>query len=386
MALTAYLDAFSGISGDMLVGAFADAGADQQTIVQSLASLNTGASFEFEKVKRAGIAATKFHVRVEPQHKHRHLSHIVKMIESAELSERVKHDAKAVFQKLAEAEAECHQTPLEKVHFHEVGAADSIADIVGACIALDQLGVTQLVCSAINVGSGTVETEHGTLPVPAPATARLLTNAPVYSHGPTMELATPTGAAVVAALAEGFGIMPPMKIARTGYGAGSRDFPKQPNVLRVILGEPVAASEALTVSVIEANIDDINPQVLAYATERLLDAGALDVTLSPLVMKKGRPGNLLRVIATPETRESLARIIFAETTTLGIRLYNAERRVQSRTWVEVETRYGKVRVKVSGDGGCAPEYEDCRKLAAESGAALKDILAEANYAYLKLSR
>ncbi|HUI56206.1 MAG TPA: nickel pincer cofactor biosynthesis protein LarC [Bryobacteraceae bacterium] len=386
MSRICYLDAFSGISGDMLVGALADAGADQDAIVGAVGSLETGASVSFEKVQRCGIAATKYQVQIPEEHKHRHLSHIVKMIEKGELTPRARDNAIAVFRRLGEAEAEVHRIPVEKVHFHEVGAADSIADIVGACVGFDLLGIDAIVCSPVNVGRGTVKTEHGVLPVPAPATARLLENAPVYSRGPDVELTTPTGAAVAVTLAQSFGVLPPMKVARTGYGAGWHDFPEHPNVLRVILGEPSGADEALAVSVIEANIDDLNPQVLAYAMDRLLEAGALDVTLQPVVMKKGRPGNLLRVVARPEDREALAQLIFAETTTLGLRVYPAERRVQARTFVEVETRYGKVRMKVSAEGSYAPEYEDCRRLAVESGAALKQVIAEANYAYLKQSK
>jgi pyridinium-3,5-bisthiocarboxylic acid mononucleotide nickel chelatase len=370
----------------MIVGALADAGADPDAITRAIDSLETGATVSFEKVKRGGIGATKFHVNVPHTHAHRHLPHIVKMIGAAALSERARRNAIAVFEKLGEAEAEVHRVPIEKVHFHEVGAADSIADIVGAAVALDLLGVDAVACSAINVGSGTVETEHGLLPVPAPATARLLKDAPVFARGPAVELATPTGAAVVATLAAWFGPLPAMKIARTGYGAGTREFEGQPNVLRVILGEPSGATEAVTVSVIEANIDDLSPQVLAYAAERLLAAGALDVTLQPLFMKKGRPGTLLSVVAAPERREELAQLVFAETSTLGVRIISAERRVQAREWTEVETPHGAVRIKVAGDGCYAPEYEDCRKLALASGVPLKDIIAEANRAYLNRSR
>jgi uncharacterized protein (TIGR00299 family) protein len=383
---TCYLDAFSGIAGDMLVGALADAGADQTAISNAIASLEVSASVSFEKVKRAGISATKYHVHSEEQKAHRHLSGIVKIIDRGQLSERAKRNAHAIFRRLGEAEAETHQVPIEKVHFHEVGAVDSIADIVGACVALDQLDVTDVFCSPVNVGSGTVHTEHGLLPVPAPATARLLTGAPVYSQGPAMELTTPTGAAVAVTLATRFGPLPPMRIARTGHGAGTRDFAEQPNVLRVILGETTKADEALHVTVIEANIDDLNPQVLAWSAERLLASGALDVTIEPIIMKKGRPGNLLRVVAKPEDREMLAQQVFAETSTLGVRIYSAERRVRARTFTEVDTPFGKVRVKVSSEGDFAPEYEDCRKLAMESGAPLKQILAEASYAYLNRSR
>jgi len=370
----------------MLVGALADAGADQKAIIDSIASLEAGAVVSFEKVKRCGIGATKYHVEVEEHHPHRHLSHIVRMIEGAAIPQRAREHAIAVFRRLGEAEAEVHQVPIEKVHFHEVGAADSISDIVGASVAFESLGVENIVCSPVNVGSGTVKTEHGMLPVPAPATARLLTGAPVYSRGPAVELTTPTGAAVAVTLAKSFGVLPALGIARIGYGAGGHDFTEQANVLRVILGEPSGAAEALTVSVIEANLDDLSPEVLAYASERLLAAGALDVTLSPLLMKKGRPGNLLSVIARPEDREALAQIVFAETSTLGLRVHAAERRVQSRSFTEVETRYGTVRMKVAGDGSWAPEYDDCRKLALASGVALKTVLAEANTAYWNRSK
>jgi len=370
----------------MLVGALADAGADQKAIIAAIASLETGATVSFEKVKRRGIAATKFHVDAGAQHAHRHLSHIVKMIEHGDLTDRARRDAIAVFERLGEAEAEVHQVPVERVHFHEVGAADSIADIVGACVAFDQLQAAAIVCSPINVGSGTVNTEHGVLPVPAPATARLLVNAPVYARGPALELTTPTGAAVATTLARSFGVLPPMKIASTGYGAGGHDFAEHANVLRVILGQATGAAEAVTVSVIEANLDDLNPQVLAYAAERLLESGALDVTLEPLLMKKGRSGHLLRAIARPEDQERIAQEVFAETSALGMRIYQAERRVQARTWTEVETPYGKVRMKVSGEGSYAPEYEDCRQLAIQAGVALKHIIAEANFAYLNRSR
>jgi hypothetical protein len=385
VTVTCYLDAFSGIAGDMLVGALADAGADPSAISAAIASLEVGASVSFEKVKRAGIAATKYHVHSGEQKAHRHLSGIVKIIERGALSERAKANALAVFRRLGEAEAETHQVPIEKVHFHEVGAVDSIADIVGACVAFDQLGVEEVHCSPVNVGSGTVRTEHGILPVPAPATARLLAGAPVYAQGPAMELTTPTGAAVAVTLARSFGPLPPMQIARTGHGAGTRDFPDQPNVLRVILGEAQPVAEAVEVTVIEANIDDLNPQILAYAAERLLGAGALDVSLEPIIMKKGRPGSLLRIIARPADRDRLAEIVFAETSTLGLRMHRAERRVRERSITNVETRFGRVRVKVSGQT-CAPEYEDCRRLAHAAGVPLKDVIAEADQEYRKLQR
>ncbi len=378
-----YLDAFSGISGDMTVGALIDAGADREALVSALDSLATGAKFEVEKTKRRGIAASKFHVRAGETKNHRHLHHILDMIAKSAIAERAKQNASAVFQRLGEAEAKVHDIPLEKVHFHEVGAVDSICDIVGACVGFDLLNVGAIYCSPLNVGSGTVKTEHGVLPVPAPATAELLAGRPVYARGPAVELTTPTGAAIVTTLAVEFGAMPPLCIASTGYGAGDKDFPEHANVLRVIVGETSGAEESTTVSVLEANIDDSSPQVLGYAMERLLETGALDVTLESVLMKKNRPGTLVRVIARPEDREALAQILFAETTTLGLRTYSAERRVKARHIVEVETPHGKVRMKIADGGSFAPEYEDCRKLALASGVPLKQILAEANFAYLK---
>lgn len=379
-----YLDAFSGISGDMTVGALLDAGAPEEPLLEALRSLETGATYEVEKTTRRGISASKFRVHLDgtPQ-KHRHLSHILKMIEAAPVAPRAKANASAIFERLGAAEAAVHGVPIEKVHFHEVGAADSIADIVGACVALDLLGIEQLHISPINVGSGTVATEHGVLPVPAPATAALLAGMPVYSRGPAMELTTPTGAAIAATLAASSGPLPPMRIRSIGHGAGDRDFREHANVLRVLVGERSSAPESTVVSVIEANIDDSSPQVLGYALERLMEAGALDASLSPLQMKKNRPGSLLRVIARPEDQERLAQIVFAETSTLGLRIFAAERRVEERRVVEVETPWGKVRGKVSGQGSFAPEYDDCRALAERTGTPLKQVLAAAQEAYSK---
>jgi uncharacterized protein (TIGR00299 family) protein len=381
-----YLDAFSGISGDMTVGALVDAGADGSVLAEALHSLGTGAAFRFEKTTRRGIAATKFHVDAAEGKRHRHLHDILDLIAKSALSSRAKKNAAAVFQRLGEAEAKVHGIALQKVHFHEVGAVDSICDIAGACAAFDLLGVEQIQSSPVNVGSGTVNTEHGVLPVPAPATAELLVNKPIYARGPSMELTTPTGAAIASTLATAFGALPPMLISSTGYGAGSKDFPEHANVLRVLIGKSSGASEATTIAVLEANIDDSTPQVLGYAMERLLEAGALDVTLESVLMKKSRPGSLLRVIAKPEDRDALADVIFSETTTLGLRVYAAERRVKARHIVEVTTPHGKVRMKISEDGSFAPEYDDCRQIACESGIALKQILAEANLTYLKNTR
>ena len=378
-----YLDAFSGISGDMTVGALIDAGADNGALVNILESLGTEAKFQVEKVSRRGVAASKFHVIAGVAKGHRHLKDILELIDKSTAPDGVKQNAAAVFQRLGEAEAKVHGIPLAKVHFHEVGAVDSICDIVGACAGFHLLGVDAIYSSPLNVGSGTVNTEHGVLPVPAPATAELLTGKPIYARGPALELTTPTGAAIAATLAKDFGPLPPLRISSTGYGAGDKDFPDHANVLRVLIGESTDARESTSVAVLEANIDDSSPQVLGYAMERLLEAGALDVTLEYVLMKKNRPGTLVRVIAKPEDRETLAQLMFAETSTLGLRIYFAERRVQARRILEVETPHGQVRIKISTDGSFTPEYDDCRKLAIASGIPLKQILAEANLAYLK---
>jgi uncharacterized protein (TIGR00299 family) protein len=379
-----YLDAFSGISGDMTVGALIDAGASSSAVIDALETLSTGAKFAVEKTTRSGIAASKFKVNLSPEpQKHRHLHHILSMIDRSAIPARAKQNAASVFQRLAEAESSVHGVSIEKVHFHEVGAADSIADIVGACVALDLLNIDEVCSSAINVGSGTVMTEHGVLPIPAPATANLLAGKPIYARGPAIELTTPTGAAIAATLSSGFGVMPAMKISSIGHGAGDRDFKDSPNVLRVLIGERTGAPESTVVSVIEANIDDSSPQVLGYALERLMEAGALDASLSPLQMKKNRPGSLLRVIARPQDQEMMARLVFAETSTLGLRIYPAERRIETRRIVEVETQYGKIRIKVSGHGSFAPEYEDCRAIAAATGTPLPEVLSAAQSAYLR---
>ncbi len=370
----------------MLVGCLADAGASAEAITAALNSLEVGAQFTFDRVKRRDVGAMKFRVAVTDTATHRYLPGIVKMIDHAEMPERAKRNAVAVFERLAEAESGVHQTPIDKVHFHEVGAADSIADIVGACLGLELLGVEKIYCSPVNVGSGTVKTEHGVLPVPAPATAALLRNVPIYSRGPAVELTTPTGAALLTTLAESFGPVPAMRVSSIGYGAGDKDFREHANVLRVMVGETSQATESTTVSVIEANLDDSSPQVVGYALERLLEAGALDATVTSIQMKKGRPGVLLRVIAAPGQQEELAAIIFAETSTLGLRIHTAERRVQERDWVSVDTEHGKIRVKVSGDGSYAPEYEDCRTIARAGRVPLRHVIAAANHAYLTLTK
>ena len=357
------------------MGALVDAGADRDIITAKLNSLALGAEIRWERVMRRGIAAMKFRVTVTEPQKHRHLSQILRIVDGIPKAERI-------FRALGEAEAAVHGVDIEKVHFHEVGAVDSICDIAGIALALDLLGVDRLCASAINVGSGTVKTEHGVLPVPAPATALLLKDKPIYARGPAVELTTPTGAAVLAALADTFGPMPALRVQAIGYGAGDRDYTEHANVVRVMIGEGSGATESTTVAVMEANIDDASPQVIAYAAERLLAAGALDALVIPAQMKKGRPGVVLQVMAAPEKREEMIGILFRETTTLGVRFHEAERRVQPREWDAVETSHGPVRIKLSPTG-FAPEYEDARRIASEAGVPLKEVLAEATSKYLK---
>ncbi|MBV8550641.1 MAG: nickel pincer cofactor biosynthesis protein LarC [Acidobacteriaceae bacterium] len=376
-----YFDSFSGISGDMTVGALIDAGADWNALESALQSLNLEAKFRIEKTKRKGIAASKFSVEFGEQKKHRHLPHIEKIILGGDLSEHARQNALAVFRRLGEAEAKSHNVPIEKVHFHEVGAVDSICDIVGACVALDLLGIEEVRSSRINVGSGTVNTEHGVLPVPTPATAELLKDRPVYASGPETELTTPTGAALMAALASGFGSLPPVRILAQGFGAGDKDFPMQANVLRVLIGERTNATESTAVSMVEANIDDSTPQVLGYAMERLFEAGALDVTLTPIFMKKNRPATLISVMTRPDLVDELAAILFAETSTLGVRVLQAERRVLAREIAQVETPYGKIRVKYTDNNSFAPEYDDCLQAAKAHKVALRTVMAEAGEAF-----
>jgi hypothetical protein len=385
-----YLECFSGISGDMLLGALVDAGADAEQLRDSIAALGLdGVELVFEKCSRAGIAGTNLTVHVAKDHSHRSLSKIERIIGSSSLSEQVRERSIRIFRRLGEVEAAIHQIPIEKVHFHEVGALDSIADIVGACVAFELLEIEQIYCSALNLGSGTVTAAHGVMPVPAPATAALVTGVPVYSDGPAVELTTPTGAAIVTTLAAGFGPMPAMSIQSIGYGAGDKDFPGRANLTRAIIGElsQATASEATEIRVIEANIDDMSPEWAGFVRERLEDAGALDVTLLPVSMKKGRPGFMISVLCRLADHDRLADLLFAETTTIGIRSYAAQRRVLERSHKTVTTRYGDVRIKVASEDGkernAAPEYEDCRRLALEKNVPLKEVWRQAEFEYLR---
>jgi uncharacterized protein (TIGR00299 family) protein len=314
---------------------------------------------------------------------------VTAILEAADLPREVHERAAGVFRRLAEAEAEVHGSTVAKVHFHEVGAVDAIVDIVGAAVGAEALGVHEIVCSPLNVGGGTVRCAHGTFPVPAPATVELLQGAPVFSSGIQVELVTPTGAAIVKTLATRFDAFPAMKILRSGYGAGTRDFPGHANVVRLTVGESAshlaANTNPETISVLEANVDDLNPQVFGYVLDRLLAEGALDVFSIPVQMKKNRPGTLLTILCKPEDAAKLTQIVFTETTTLGVRQRLEQRSTLARRWVPVATPWGEVRMKIASMNGTvtnyAPEYEDCRRIAAEKHVPLKMVMQEAVQAY-----
>jgi len=474
----AYLDCFSGISGDMFMGALVDAGVPQRLFEETVASLNLAAHLEISRVVRSGISATKVDVYVDGEkdmprdefwasqiagsrpeavthhhehshheqdhdhtarqqrgghghddshaantaragalapsvqghghehihehaHEHAHeqahehgrgLNHIREIIGKAAISDNAKKTAVAIFEALGAAEAKIHNTSIDAVHFHEVGAVDAMVDIVCAAVGAEALGVEEIVSLPLNLGGGTVKCAHGTLPVPAPATLELLKDAPVYSSGLQAELVTPTGAAIVKTLVTRFAAFPEMRIEKSAYGAGARDFPGHPNVVRLTIGEAASSKLAShtasdTVTVLEANLDDMNPQVFGYVMDRLLAEVALDVFSMPVQMKKNRPGAVLTVLAKPDDAARLTHIIFTETTTLGVRQRAERRQTLARKWQSVNTTWGGVRIKIASMNGTvthyAPEYEDCRRIAVEHRVPLKDVMSEAVEAYLK---
>ncbi|HEV3421529.1 MAG TPA: nickel pincer cofactor biosynthesis protein LarC [Candidatus Acidoferrum sp.] len=381
----AYFDCFSGISGDMTLGALLDAGVSIEQLRGELQALNIpGWELTTEKVWKNGMAATHAKVRAQDTQSHRSLGTILGIIEKSTLAPGVKDRAAAIFKKLGEAEAGVHDVPLEKIHFHEVGAVDAVVDIVGSSIGFAALGIESFACSPLNVGGGTAKMAHGVLPVPAPATARLLLGKPTYSNGVQKELVTPTGAAIVATLCSSFGPQPPMTVNAIGYGAGTADLEGQPNVLRLMVGEAAekrATAESESIRVLEANLDDMNPQIYGYFLERALAAGALDVFATSVQMKKNRPGTLVTVLCKLEDEAKFHEMLFAETTTLGVRSYTAERRVLARQWETVHTAFGEVRIKVARLNGrirqASPEFEDCRKLAEAKNVPLQRVMDEA---------
>jgi uncharacterized protein (TIGR00299 family) protein len=397
-----YLECFSGISGDMLLGALVDAGVPFARLEETAAALGVGARLEMRKVSRGGLAATKVDVitleqaasetaHSHEEHKHpphRHLSAILKIIRSAPLAETVKERSIRAFQLLGEAEAAIHSISIEKVHFHEVGAVDTIVDIVCAAAGAETLGVDRWLSSPLNVGSGTVVCQHGTLPVPAPATLALLADAAVYSAGIPMERVTPTGAALLRMLDVRYQPLPPMRVQASGYGAGGRETPGEPNLLRLLVGEQedAQAHQSESVAVIETVIDDSSPQLLGYVSELLLAAGAWDVYRASVQMKKGRTGVQMTVLCRPDLAPALEELLFRETTTIGLRWRLENKRSLAREFKKVQTAWGEVTIKIArwpngAVANASPEYEDCRKLATEHSVPLKQVMQEAMRAY-----
>jgi uncharacterized protein (TIGR00299 family) protein len=429
---TLYFDCFSGAAGDMILGALIDAGVPLEDVRRALGSLAIAPDTIWtDRVTRAGVSATRFRVRGEhapasgaPQHagalahahdhhhdrgadhhsadrphwhgthlhthgaphQHRTLGEIADLIDRSALSPGGKARAKHLFQRLGTAEAAIHGVPLETVHLHEVGALDSIIDVVGTVFALESLEIDRILASPMNVGGGTVHSAHGVYPVPAPATLRLLQGAPVYSGAQQVELVTPTGALLVTDYASGYGAMPAMRVSRIGYGAGSRDFPDTPNVVRVVIGEQDDTAASHTVVIIEAEIDDMNPQIFGVLMDRLLGEGALDVFYTPIQMKKSRPGTLVTIVAPPTARERLTATVFRETTTIGVRYRDMLRECLDRETIAVDTPLGSIRFKIARRNGvvmnAAPEFDDCVRLAAEHRLPAKQVQALAMQAYL----
>jgi uncharacterized protein (TIGR00299 family) protein len=444
-----YLECFSGISGDMFLGALVDAGVPPEVFVRTVDALGLDAHLEIRRVDRSGISATKVDVicggekdlprddfwaqqavhahsrshegahahshEQGPSHAHSHehnhghehgpashdehrhahphrgLKEIREIITKASISQSAKDRAIRIFEALGAAEAKVHNTGIEKIHFHEVGAVDAIVDIVCASVGVEELCVHEWVCSPLNVGGGSVVCAHGTFPIPAPATLELLKSAPIYSGEIQKELVTPTGAAIVSVLASRFSNFPVMKPERTGYGAGSRDFKGVPNVLRLTIGEAaqqdVLPAKREEITILEANVDDMTPQVFGYVMERALELGALDAFGTAVQMKKNRPGMQLTVLCRPEESERLTKMIFTETTTLGVRMRQESRAVLARRHVNIRTQWGEVRMKLANLNGSvsnyAPEYEDCRRIAEAQHVPLKTVMQEAIKMYLE---
>jgi uncharacterized protein (TIGR00299 family) protein len=377
MATIAHFDCFSGISGNMALGALLDCGISPDSVRTELKKLNLGGyRMEIRETNKAGLRGLLVEIHVEEKQPHRHLNDIEEIIRSGALADRVRDRSLRAFQKLAQAESKVHGEEVEKIHFHEIGAVDAIVDIVGTAICLELLDVEKVYSSPLHIGAGSVQTAHGLLPVPAPATAELLRGIPVYGRDVDAELVTPTGAALLAAMEADFGQAPPMRIERTGYGAGTRDLPWA-NLLRVTVGAAEGVSAAERVLVVEANIDDMNPQWYEHVLERLFEAGALDVYLTPIQMKRNRPAVTLSLMVDESKLDSALGILFSETTTIGVRMHEVQRRKLDREEQTVETPYGPVRIKIARWEGrvmnVAPEYRDCLRLAEDKGVPLKDV-------------
>jgi uncharacterized protein (TIGR00299 family) protein len=409
MSRILYFDCFSGASGDMVLGALVDAGLPFEELRAALGSLAMdGATVSARKVLRAGLSATKFSVHDHPHHDHprhdhshghehataeavhahghRSLAEINNLIERSALSASAKIRARELFQRLGEVEAAIHQVPVNEIHLHEVGALDSIIDIVGSVFALEWFKADRIVSSPLNVGGGMVNSAHGVFPVPAPATLKLLEGVPVYSSGVQRELVTPTGALLISSYASAFGPTPAMAVDRTGYGAGDRDPSDTPNVLRVMVGESDARATTEHIVVLECEIDDMNPQIFGPVMDRLYAAGALEVYFAAVQMKKNRPGTLLTILSRPDQRQALVAIVFRETTTIGVRYHDVTRERLEREIISIQTPVGAIRFKVARLGGqvvnAAPEFDDCLRIATERGLPVKEVQAVATKAYL----
>jgi uncharacterized protein (TIGR00299 family) protein len=378
----AYFDCFSGASGDMILGSLIDAGLSPRRLREELKKLRTPmVHLRAKKVLKGGISGTQVIVEGKSERRsHRNLKEILRIIERSGIEAEVKEKSKEIFKRMASAEAKIHQTPMEEVHFHELGGLDSIVDIIGSVWGIRQLGIEKIYVSKVNVGAGFVKCEHGILPVPAPATLSLMEGKPIYSSGVERELLTPTGAAILTTLGSEFGPMPLMKVDRIGYGAG-RDNLTHPNLLRLIIGTSESTSERERVAVIETNIDDMNPQFYDYVMEKLFAMEVLEVFITPILMKKNRPGHLLTVICSSEKLPSVTKFLLRETTTLGLRWHEEERAKTDREILTLQTKYGKIRFKLARWEGkvvnLSPEYEDCKRLALEKRVPLKEVFEEA---------
>ncbi len=375
-----YFDCFSGASGDMILGSLIDAGLNPKQLRAELNKIHIPVRLKIKKVLKRGIGATQVIVEGKDEKVHRNLREMLKIIDRSDLNPEIKDKSRAVLERIASVEGEIHQKPREGIHFHEIGGLDSIVDIAGAIWGVSQMGVDAIHVSKVNVGGGFVKCEHGTLPVPAPATVALMKGRPIFSSGVEKELLTPTGAALLTSLGSRFGEMPAMKVERIGYGAGRDDF-SHPNVLRLMVGTVAEASGSEKVTVIETNIDDMNPQFYDYVMEKLFELDALEVFLTPVLMKKNRPGTLLTVICLSDKRPSVVESLLKETTTLGLRWREEERAKANREIQILRTKYGKIRFKVARWDGkivnFSPEYDDCKRAALSRGIPIKDVFEEA---------
>jgi uncharacterized protein (TIGR00299 family) protein len=386
---TLYFDCFAGASGDMILGAMVAAGVDPNFLREQLSLLRvSGFSIDFETVNRSGLSATYARVETAHEHSHRSLTDIKAIIRGSDLSSAVKERAVQIFTRLAEAEARVHNEPIDHVHFHEVGALDAIVDVVGAAICFDALQIERFVCSPLHVGSGMVKMAHGQFPIPPPAVTELLKGVPFYATEIKGELLTPTGAAIITTVCSEYGPIPEMKTAATGYGAGTREYQDFPNVLRVMIGETeVSSATDERLWMLETNLDDASPQIIGHVMDRVFELGALDCYFTPVQMKKNRPGVLLSVLCGREEKEVVMKLLFTETTTLGVRSYEVNRRALQRSVVRVETQYGPIDVKVAHlDGRVVnemPEFEQCRQAAVKANVPLKIVEEAARVAVAK---